>query len=312
MDSSIIKELTCVLIKNIDSGIIKEKEIDLILSGGAFNVSYLVGCLYFIREMREKGLIKINKISTCSASSIMGLLFVIDKVDIYVDKLYELLVSSFKKNRSVIFDDESLATIIKIIEDELPEDVISQINNRLYITYYDVMECKQIVKSSFEDVNDIINTIRRSCFIPYITMNKLLEDNKYIDGGTPYIFNKEYGVNRVYINLCGMDKIMDSIVIKRDKIVMHRILGGILDIHNFFFKCKKTSMCSYVENWGIVRMLEFKMLELRLYMVCVFIYIVIKVKGSIIDKYYKDNEFINLVYNKWRSSLSKVIERYCV
>lgn len=312
MDSSIIKELTGVLIKNIDPGVIKEKEIDLIISGGAFNVSYLVGCLYFIREMREKGLIKINKISTCSASSIMGLLFVIDKVDIYVDKLYELLVSSFKKNRSVIFDEESLASIIKIIEEELPEDVVSQINNRLYITYYDVMECKQIVKSSFEDVSDIINTIRRSCFIPYITMNKLLEDNKYIDGGTPYIFNKEYGVNRVYINLCGMDKIMDSMIIKRDKIVMHRILGGILDIHNFFFKCKKTSMCSYVENWGIMRMIEFKMLELRLYMICVFIYIIIKVKGSIIDKYYKDNEFINLVYNKWRTSLSKIIERYCV
>ena len=312
MDSSIIKELAGVLIKNIDSSIIKEKDIDLIISGGAFNVSYLVGSLYFIREMREKGLISINKISTCSASSIMGLLFMIDKVDIFVDKLYELLVISFKKNRSVIFDEESLVSIIKIIEEELPEDVLTLVNGRLYITYYDVMECIQVVKSNYDDVSDIINTIRRSCFIPYITMNKLLEDNKYIDGGTPYIFDKEYGVNRIYINLCGMDKIMDSMVIKRDKIVMHRILGGILDVHNFFFKCKKTSMCSYVEDWGIIRMIEFKIFELRIYMVCVFIYIIIKVKGSIVDKYYKDNKFINLVYNKWRSSLSKVVERYCV
>ena len=258
MDSSIIKELAGVLIKNIDSSIIKEKDIDLIISGGAFNVSYLVGSLYFIREMREKGLISINKISTCSASSIMGLLFMIDKVDIFVDKLYELLVTSFKKNRSVIFDEESLVSIIKIIEEELPEDVLTLVNGRLYITYYDVMECIQVVKSNYDDVSDIINTIRRSCFIPYITMNKLLEDNKYIDGGTPYIFDKEYGVNRIYINLCGMDKIMDSMVIKRDKIVMHRILGGILDVHNFFFKCKKTSMCSYVEDWGIIIMIEFK------------------------------------------------------
>ena len=312
MDSSIIKELTGVLIKNIDCSIIKEKDIDLIISGGAFNVSYLVGCLYFIREMSEKGLICINNISTCSASSIMGLLFLIDKVDIFVDKLYELLVSSFKRNRSVIFDEESLYSIIKVIEDELPEDVLSRINNRLYITYYDVMECKQVVKSSYDDVSDIINTIRRSCFIPYITMDKLLEDNKYIDGGTPYIFNKEYGKNRLYINLCSMDKVMDSIVIKRDKIVMHRILGGILDIHNFFFKCKETSMCSYVEDWGAIRMVEFKMLELRLYTICVCIYIIIKVKGSILDKYYKDNKVINLVYNKLRVSLSKVVERYCV
>ena len=79
MNIGIIKELTSVLVKNIGENNIKEKEIDLIISGGAFNVSYLVGCLYFICEMREKGLICINKISTCSASSIMGLLFMIDK-----------------------------------------------------------------------------------------------------------------------------------------------------------------------------------------------------------------------------------------
>jgi hypothetical protein len=312
MNIGIIKELTSVLVKNIGESNIKEKEIDLIISGGAFNVSYLVGCLYFICEMREKGLICINKISTCSASSIMGLLFMIDKVDIFLDKLYELLISSFKKNKNVIFDEESLSVIIKIIEEEMPEDILDKINNRLYITYYDVMQCKHIVKSNFEDVTDIINTIRRSCFIPYITMDRLLEDNKYIDGGTPYIFNKEYGKNRLYINLCGMDKIMDSMVIKRDKIVMHRILGGILDIHNFFFKCKKTSMCSYVEDWGIIRMIEFKILEFRIYVVCVFIYIVVMVNKSIIDKHYKDSKVINFIYNMLRENLSKIVEKYCI
>jgi hypothetical protein len=309
MDSSIAKDLTGVLVKNIDSSVIRDKDVDLIISGGAFNVSYLVGCLYFISEMSEMGLIRINKISTCSASSIMGLLFLIGKVDIFVDKLYELLVSSFKKNRSVIFDDESLKSIIKIIENELPTDVLSQINDRLYITYYDVTECKQIVKSRFEDVNDIFNTIKRSCFIPYITMNKFMEDNKYIDGGTPYIFNKECGKSRLYINLCGMDKIMDSIVIKKDKVVMHRILGGILDIHNFFFKCKRTSMCSYVEDWGVIRMLEFKMFEFRLYMICVCMYVIVRVKDSVVDKYYKDNKIINLLYNKCRVNLSRIVER---
>ena len=312
MNIGIIKELTSVLVKNIDESNIKEKEIDLIISGGAFNVSYLVGCLYFIREMCEKGLIRINKISTCSASSIMGLLFAIDKVDIFLEKLYELLISSFKRNRNVIFDEESLSNIINIIEGELPEDVLERINNRLYVTYYDVMQCKQVVKSTFEDVSDIIRTIRRSCFIPYITMDKLLEDNGYIDGGTPYIFNKEYGKNRLYINLCGMDKIVDSIVIKRDKIVMHRILGGILDIHNFFFKCKKTSMCCYVEDWSIVRMVEFKTLEFRLYMICVCMYIIVLVNGNIIDKHFKDNKVINFICNKMRGSLSKCVERYCV
>jgi len=312
MDSNIVKELMRVLIKNIDGSIIKEKNIDLILSGGAFNASYLVGCLYFIHEMCDHGLISVNKVSTCSASSIMGLLFMVDKLDIFIEKMYELLVNSFKKNRSVIFDEESLCNIINVIEEELPEDVISRINGRLYITYYDVMKCEQVVKSNYEDVSDIIKTIRRSCFIPYITMDKLMEDDRYVDGGTPYIFNKEFGVNRIYINLCGGDKIMDALVIKRDRIVMHRILGGILDIHNFFFKCKKTSMCCYVEDWGIVRMLEFKMLEWRLYIICLILYVIIKVRDDIVDKYYKDNKLINAVSNKLRTCLSAIVEKYCI
>jgi len=313
MDSGIVKELTGVLIKNIDATIIKEKNIDLILSGGAFNASYLIGCLYFIREMCERGLICVNKVSTCSASSMMGLLFIVDKLDTFIEKMYELLVGSFKKNRNVIFDEESLSTIIKIIEDVLPDDVISRINGRLYITYYDVTKCEQVVKSNYEDVSDIIRTVRRSCFIPYITMDKLMEENRYIDGGTPYIFNKEFGVNRIYINLlCGMDKIKDSMIIKRDKIVMHRILGGILDVHNFFFKCKKTPMCCYVEDWGVVRMIEFKMLEWRLYVICVILYVIIKVRDDIVYKYYKDNKFINIVANKLRRCLSEIVETNCV
>jgi hypothetical protein len=313
MDSGIVKELTGVLIKNIDASIIKEKNIDLILSGGAFNASYLIGCLYFIREMCERGLICVNKVSTCSASSMIGLLFIVDKLDIFIEKMYELLVGSFKKNRNVIFDEESLSTIIKIIEDVLPDDVISRINGRLYITYYDVMKCEQVVKCNYEDVSDIIRTIRRSCFIPYITMDKLMEENRYIDGGTPYIFNKEFGVNRIYINLlCGMDKIKDSMIIKRDKIVMHRILDGILDVHNFFFKCKKTPMCCYVEDWGVVRMIEFKMLEWRLYTICVILYVIIKVRDDIVYKYYKDNKLINIMASKLRRWLSDTVERNCV
>jgi hypothetical protein len=144
-------------------------------------------------------------------------------------------------------------------------------------------------------------------------MDKLTEEDRYIDGGTPYVFNKEFGVNRIYINLlCGMDKIKDSMIIKRDKIVMHRILGGILDVHNFFFKCKQTPMCCYVEEWGVLRMIEFKMLEWRLYVICVILYVIIKVRDDIVYKYYKDNKFINIVANKLRQCLSEIVETSCV
>ena len=67
---------------------------------------------------------------------LIGLLFLIDKVDLFVDTLYELSINSFKKNKHVIFDEESLASIINIIEKELPENILSIVNERLYITYY--------------------------------------------------------------------------------------------------------------------------------------------------------------------------------
>ena len=93
---------------------------------------------------------------------------------------------------------------------------------------------------------------------------------------------------------------------------MHRILGGILDVHNFFFKCKKTSMCCYVEDWGVLRMMVFKMLEWRLYAICIILYVIIKVMDDIVYKYYKDNKLIDVVLNKLRKWLSDTVERNCV
>ena len=53
-------------------------QIDLILDGGLFNGSYLVGALYFLKEMEKKNYIKINRISSCSIGSIIGFLYFID------------------------------------------------------------------------------------------------------------------------------------------------------------------------------------------------------------------------------------------
>ena len=311
-----MKDITDVLVKNVEyneDGSKRECEnIDLILSGGAFNVSYLAGCLYFLREMREKGIIKINKISTCSASSLMGILFMVDKVDMLEEKIYKMLMESFKKNKSVIFSEETLDNVIRTITDELPEDILNIVNNKLYITYYDVIECRKVVKSEYKTLDELINVIRRSCFIPYITMDKLCEEGRYIDGGTPYIFSKEDGVKRLYINLCGYDKILDSLIIKKEKVMTHRVLNGVLDTHDFFFKVRKTSMCCYVDDWNIIRKIDFMLNELRVYMACLLIYIVLKMKEWIPEKYYKDNKLLTNVVKQLRKEVGNCVEYYCV
>ena len=216
-----IKELVSTLANNIESLDKGEiHNINIILSGGAFNASYMAGCLYFLNELKDKELISINKISTCSASALLGLLFMINKTDIFVDKLYKYCEDSFRENKCVIFSEDSMCCLLEMIKAELPENILDTINNKLYITYYDVIECRRIVKSKYNTVDELLSVIRRSCFIPYFTMDKALEGGRYLDGGTPYIFKSEdceEKIKNLYINVITRDKILDSVIIKKDK-----------------------------------------------------------------------------------------------
>ena len=74
MDSYVTK-----LIENLP---IKDKciSIDLVLDGGLFNGSYLLGGLLFLKEMEKRGMVKIKRISGCSIGSLVGFLFMIDKL----------------------------------------------------------------------------------------------------------------------------------------------------------------------------------------------------------------------------------------
>ena len=71
-------------------------KVDLILDGGLFNGSYLVGALYFIKEMEARKYIKVERISGCSIGSIVGFLYFIDALD-ELPSLYESLLVDFKK-----------------------------------------------------------------------------------------------------------------------------------------------------------------------------------------------------------------------
>jgi len=52
------------LIENLPENITQKKEpliLDLVLDGGAFNGSYLVGALYFLKEMERLNYVKIEE-----------------------------------------------------------------------------------------------------------------------------------------------------------------------------------------------------------------------------------------------------------
>ena len=221
--------------------------IDLILDGGIFNGSYLTGGVLFLKEMEKRGMIKIKRISGCSIGALTGFLFYIDKLEIMID-LYKPIYTLLKKKHSL----DLITKIGEILKDYISDDICNIVNNRLYITYYHLSKRKKYIKSIYSDKNDIIDSIIRSCFIPYLINGNFLYQNKYIDGINPFLFKPINGRKILYLDLFGIDKIQNIFNIKNEKTNIHRILSGMLEIHNFFIKNQNTSMCSYVNEWTII------------------------------------------------------------
>ena len=164
------------LVDNVNNKIINENDnrildLDITMSGGAFNSNYLVGCLYFLREMQEKRLIRIHRMSSCSASSLIAFLFLTNNLELFQDKLYEMIVTSFRSNKTFIFTESNFQSITDTIKSLLPPDdetTLKMVNKKLYITYFDVKRRRKIVKKKYKTVKDIFETIKKSSYIPHI------------------------------------------------------------------------------------------------------------------------------------------------
>jgi hypothetical protein len=241
-----IKKYVEKLIKNLPKESRKKQTIDVIFDGGAFNGSYLIGAVYFLKSMEHKSYIKIDRISSCSIGSFISLLYVADCLDVFPE-LYQMLSRNFKNNRQF----NNYSAICDKLKPLLPENICELMTNKVYITFHDLKKNKKIVKSKYNSVDDIFETIYRSCFLPILMDGNLLYKNKYMDGGNAFIFNDEPKKKILFLNLMSSDKLGSLFNIKNEKTNYHRILSGLLDIHNFYIKGSSTQMCSYVENWGL-------------------------------------------------------------
>lgn len=143
-----------------------------------------------------------------------------------------------------------LKELKKHLKEHIPDDICERINNKFFISYNNITNGSKVIKSEYVDVDDIINTIIKSCYIPYLIDGNMLHENKYIDGINPFIFDKEPHKKILYLDLFGYDKIGNLLNVKNEKSNFHRILSGLLDVHSFFIKESNTQMCSYVNDWN--------------------------------------------------------------
>ena len=290
-------------IKNVKSPLL----LDLVLDGGLFNGSYLVGALYFIKEMEIRGYVKVQRISGSSIGSIIGFLYFIDDLD-DASYLYEMLLKDFKKTHNFTF----IKTLKEKLQHKIPHDVCHSVNNKFYITFTNVQKRKKIVKKTYRNVDEIIDCIIKSCFIPFLIDGNIVYKSSYIDGLNPYIFktNKK-GKKILFMDLSTTDKLFGIINIKNEKTNLHRILSGMLEIHTFFIKGVSTNMCSYVNDWNVFQ-----------YMYMYFRYLIEKLAihsihflhyfhKNVLQKI-KKNDFFDLLSTSSKTLLILFMKNYCI
>lgn len=291
------------------------QKINIILSGGAFNGSYLIGALHFLIEMEHRKYVKVDKISACSIGSVCALLYHINALDL-MSELYEILLHHLKHSHNL----NAFDLVFGKIRTQLPPNICETMTNRVYISYYNVKNGKKIIKSKYRNIDDIFETIRRSCFIPMITNGEILDKNKYMDGITPYIFPYIQNKKCLYLDLFGSDKIKYIYSVTNEKTNFHRILSGLLDIHLFFIKQTNTQMCSYVEEWSYLHICYNKIIirifEKIIYYTTRIYYLVKKYLSIYMPGYMTGNSINDNIIFKLLSKIIKdvyvlLLEKYC-
>ena len=155
------------------------------------------------------------------------------------------------------------------------------------------------------------DSLIKSCFFPYLINGNLLYKNKYLDGISPYIFNEEPGKKILFMELFSSDKISGIINIKNEKTNHHRILSGLLDIHNFFIKESRTPMCCYVNDWNLFDKFYYKLKTIIEKCFTYIIYLIVVIKKHI------NIDINNTIYYKLISKISYdifiiLLETYCL
>ena len=280
--------------------------LDLVLDGGIFNGSYLVGALYFLKEMEKRKYIKICRISGCSIGSVAAFLYIIDCLDIS-ENFYSIIFEQLKKTHNL-----NISQVLRsILENKIPDDICSKVNNKLYITYTNIKKIKSKTKSTYKNKEEIINTIIKSSYIPFFMDGNLLFENKYIDGIIPYIFEVRNDRKILHLDLFGYDKIKYLINIKNEKTNFHRILSGVLDIHNFFIKQTTTDMCSYVNEWSLFNKARICLKTFIEKILIYFVYLVFLIKKYIPPKL-KDYVLYKILSKIIYETYIILLQYYCI
>jgi hypothetical protein len=283
----------------------KPLKVDIVFEAGLFNGSYQLGFLNYIKRMEAKNIITVNRVSGSSIGSVISLFYFMDislseSIDFVTNNIYSHIKKYYNIN---VFDQFFI-----YFKQNIPTNFLEKVNGRYFITYYDVEKCKQYVKSKYSSIEDIFETIRRSCSVPFVIDRSILYKGKYLDGLYPYMFKPNKDIKIINLNIINTQKIKNVISIKNEKTNVHRVVDGIIDTHTFFSTNFSSNMCSYVNEWNIINIARhYLIIKLCKIMICIihYLYILNKIISNSTDDKLNIDKLITNIY-------MFLLEKYCV
>ena len=286
--------------------------LDIVLEGGGFNGSYEIGVMYFIRELEKHKYVNVNRISGASIGSIVGLCYITNNLDLYIEK-YELLREKWKEevNLNLIND------LIDELCDNLEEDIFAKLReNKLFVTYYCLNTKEQVIQSNYENIEELKGSIKKSCYLPYIVDNDIgicCREQYFIDGGHPFIFhNREKSLTNkiLYVSINQLSTFKNMISTKNEKNTYGRVLTGVLDCYKFFIDNRRTKLCSYVNDWSL---LDYIYIYIKEFFIIAVIYIIhyVYLGLSKVNPYIENRDLYKRVIPLFRNMYRDIVLYMC-
>ena len=283
----------------------KPLKVDIVFEGGLFNGSYQLGFLNYIKKLETNNVLTVNRISGCSIGSIIAMFYFLDvslsdSIDFVTNNIYSHVKKYYNIN---VFD-----KFFEYFKQNLPSNILEQINGRFFVSYYDVANCKQYIKSKYKSIDDLFDTIRRSCSLPFVIDKTIFYKGKYIDGLHPYMFKPTKDIKIINLNIINHQKLNHWMSIKNEKTNINRVIDGIIDTHTFFSTNFSSNMCSYVNDWGLINSIKYYMV-VKMYKTIIYIihnlYILNKIICNSTDDKLNIDKLITNIY-------LFLLEKYCV
>jgi hypothetical protein len=220
-------------------------DINLVFEGGSLNGYYLIGVAMFLKELERRGAMRVVKVSGTSIGAYIAFHYL-------NDSLATVYSHSLSAKQSFI-ERLNLSYYKDAVKCDLSGINVASINDRLYVSYYNVFpERKRVVQSEFADVSDLGDALCASAYLPILMdggMTYTMSDGcrRCIDGGLPYLFEE----STLYVKLSGLNKIGNMFNHRGEKNGRGRVCEGIVSAYNFFLYGEHGSdMCGWVANWG--------------------------------------------------------------